>query len=103
MKPILTLSLLLAALTVSAADADPKELKALSAARGLYSMNINAEKNAARFALTKKSCGGEDGTQVCVYIIGVKEKDPTAGVTSYSATFMNSQLTKIEQSCNYCW
>lgn len=102
MKIILSLLVLMSAVSAHAFDEELRDQKALSAARALYTMNITNSGNAT-FTITKRTCGGEDGTETCVFKITVKEKDASAGVTSYEATFMNEQLQKLEQSCKYCW
>lgn len=103
MTKLLAILTIITAFGATAAELDQKERKALTAAEKLYAMNITPTKKAATFFIAKKDCGGEDGTQVCVLTVRVREKNPEAGVTSYVATFMNDQLQRLEQNCNYCW
>lgn len=103
MKFILSLFVLSFSFSAMAIDQDLIKHKALQAAQEFYAINISSQKGAAEFTISKETCGGEDGTQVCEVDVLVKEKNPINGVTSYKATFMNDQLQKLEQNCNYCY
>ncbi|HEX7673689.1 MAG TPA: hypothetical protein VF412_05935 [Bdellovibrio sp.] len=102
MKTIISCLLLCVSVNAWSMDEQVIHQKSLVMAKSLYHLNISEDKNAV-FKVTRMSCAGEDGTQICDVTVGVREKDATAGVESYKMTFMNDQLQKVEQSCKYCW
>lgn len=79
-----------------------KEAKAISASKALYSMNLGAVKD-VKFSASKAKCDGDETVETCEIEVSLVEKNPTPGGISYTATFMNNQLSGVEQNCKYCW
>lgn len=79
-----------------------KEAKAISASKALYTLNLGSTKD-VKFTASKAKCDGDQTVESCEIEVSLDEKNPTPGGISYKATFMNDQLSSVEQNCSYCW